>query len=193
MLPLVLAAALAAEATPPEPVDHAAARLLERVGKGEPSVSDVQRAAADRSSAGAIGSWRSRARLAALVPKVSADLKIDERRYRVVGLTASSEVDYVRDSPSMVIGFRLSWDLGGLVFADAELRAAQQSSATAKTRAEAVGQATRVYYERQRLMLEVASEPAPTARERAEQELRLEELAAELDALTGGLYTRGGR
>jgi hypothetical protein len=193
MLPILLATALAAEAVPPAPVDHAAARLLHRAGNGEPAVGEVQRAAADLASAGASSSWRSRARLAALVPRVSADLKIDERRYRVVGLTASSEVDYVRDSPSMVIGFRLSWDLGGLVFADAELRAAQQASATAKVRAEAVRQATRVYYERQRLLLEVASEPAATARERAEQELRLEELAAELDALTGGLYARGER
>jgi hypothetical protein len=189
MLPLLLAALAA---TPAEPIDLAAARLLSRATSSEPSVEEVQRAARDRGG-GRAPAWRRRARLAALVPKVSAEYRQDDRRYRTVGLTSGSEVDYVRHTPGHVISLRLAWELPDLVFADAELRAAAQLQAQEKARDEAVQRATRLYYERQRLRLAVAAEPSPSARERAERELAIEELGAELDLLTGGLYSGGRR
>jgi hypothetical protein len=192
LLPLLLLA-LAAEPSAPEPVDAGAGRLLDRATRGEPDVAEVQRAAARASSFPEVHRWRSRPRLAALLPQLSAELKVDERRYHVVGLTTASEVDYVRDNPGTTAGVRLSWNLSEVLWAEAELRAAQHAGAAAKARDEAVRQATRLYFERQRLLVQVAAAPAASPRERAEQELRLEELAAELDALTGGLYGRGRR
>jgi hypothetical protein len=194
MLPVLLAAALAADAPPPAAlVDHAAARLLARAGDGEPAIGDVQRAAARTAVTGEISGWRSRPRLAALLPELTAELRVDQQRYRTVGLTSTAEVDYARDSPGTVMGVRLRWDLSELVWTNAELPAGHHAAAAARVRDEAVERATRLYYERQRLLVEVAAEPAADARARAEQELRLEELAAELDVLTGGLYARGGR
>jgi hypothetical protein len=196
MLPLVIAAALAAAGPPPaplpEPAEVAAARLLLRATAAEPTAEDVQRAAA-AAAAPPPGTWDARARLAALVPHVSADARFDQRRARVVGLTGSSEVDYLRDTPGYVVGIRLSWDLPALVFANAELPAVAHLQALARARAEAVARATKLYFERQRLRLELAAAPRTDARGRAEQELRLLELAAELDALTAGAFTGSAR
>ena len=183
-----LAAALAADA---ESVDLAAARLLARAGGAEPSIAYVQRAAAEQVQP--TPSWSRRARLAALVPRLSAEARLDDRRYRVVGLTGASEVDYVRHTPGTALSLRASWDLPDLVFAEPELRAAAQAQAAAKARAEAVERATRLYYERQRILLGLAAAPPADARGRAEEELRLRELAAELDLLTGGRWSGGLR
>jgi hypothetical protein len=190
MLPLLVALALGADPAPPETVDVAAGRLLDRATRGEPAIAEVQRAAARAAPTAEVSGWRARPRLAALLPQLTAHARVDERRYRTVGLTTTSEVDYVRDNPGTTAGLRLSWDLGSVVWSDAELRAAQHAGAAAKAREDAVQRATRLYFERQRLLVLVASQPAVPLGERADQELRLEELAAELDALTGGLYAR---
>jgi hypothetical protein len=193
MLALALAAVLSAPPPPlPEHVEAAATRLLVRATGAEPPIDEVQRAAARTAAApwSGEGSWRSRARLAALVPRVSAELRADDRRYRTIGLTGASEVDYTRAAPGVSAELRLSWDFPHLVFTDSELRAASEARAAAKARAEAVERATRLYYERQRLRVAVlVVDGGGSPRNRAEQELRLEELAAELDAITGGLYS----
>jgi hypothetical protein len=194
MLAPALALLLAAGEPPtPEQVDHAAARLLARAAGAEPSALEVQRAAATVAATPGAASWRRRARLAALVPRVSAELRVDDRSYRMVGLTSSAEVDYTRYTPTSAVALRLTWDLPEAVFAETELRAAAQAQLAARLRAEAVERATRLYFERQRLRLAVVAEPPESPRQRAEQELRLEELAAELDVLTGGLYSGGAR
>jgi hypothetical protein len=197
MHPIVLAVALAGAAPPAstgpaEPVDVAAARLLSRAIAAEPAIDEVQRAAA-ACAAPPAGTWDSRARLAALVPRVSTELRVDDRRARVVGLTGSSAVDYLRDTPGAAVELKLSWELPGLVYSDAELRAAALLQAQARARREAVERATKLYYERQRLRLSLAAAPPPTPRDRAADELRLLELAAELDGLTNGAFTRGER
>jgi hypothetical protein len=193
MLAPALALLLAAEPATPTQVDHAAALLLARAAGAEPTVLEVQRAAAAGAATPGAADWRRRARLAALLPRVSAELRLDDRSYRTVGLTTSAEVDYTRYTPGSGVVVRLSWDLPEAVFTEAELRAAAQAQAAARLRAEAVERATRLYFERQRRRLALVADPPASPRERAEQELRLEELAAELDALTGGLYSGAAR
>jgi hypothetical protein len=188
MLPLLLAVL----AAPPEPVELAAARLLSRAAASEPTIEQVQRAAGDR-AAGPPPGWPRRARLAGLVPKLGAEYRLDDRRYRTVGLSSGSEVDVVRHTPGHVVIVRLAWDLPELAFSEAELRAESHLEARRKARDEAVQRATRLYYERQRLRVALAADPPPSARERADRELALEELAADLDLLTGGLYSGGAR
>jgi hypothetical protein len=191
LLPLLLLAAGPAPADPPE---TAALRLLGRATRGEPPITQVQRAAA----AAALRAIppppaRGRARRSALLPKVSAELRLDERQYRVVGYNGSSEVDYARETPGAEVSLKLAWELPQLLFHDAELRIDAEARAAEKARAEAVERATDLWFERQRLRVALAADPPLTARERALEELRLEELAARLDALTGGLYSGGAR
>jgi hypothetical protein len=164
-----------------------AARLLGHALAGEPRVEAVQRAAAARAGIGRdeAEGWRRRARLAALVPRVSAQYRRDERSYRVAGLASTSEVDYVRDAPGETFSVRLDWNLEGLVLGREELAAAAAAQRAQAHRQRAVDRATHLYYERVRLRLALAASPPSDARERAEVELRVEEVTAELDALTG--------
>ncbi|HVI92472.1 MAG TPA: hypothetical protein VM753_00620 [Anaeromyxobacter sp.] len=201
-LALLLGAALALGAGHPDaeefleappPTDLEVARALAALGAGEPDVGAVQAAAAQAAEAGAppASGFARRARMAALLPRVTAEYRQDERSYRVVGLQGSGEVDYLRLAPGTAFAVRATWDLGALVAAPGELAAAAEAAARARRREEAVKRATELFYERRRLRLELLVAPRATALDRARAELEVERLGAELDALTGGLLTRG--
>lgn len=189
---------LAALAAPPiaDPPASAAARLLSRLAAGEPSVSQVQVAAAAQVEAAAPdpAALAARRRLAALLPRLSAELRADQRSYRVVGLQGTSEVDYLRSSPGRGVTVRATWELGELVAPRGEPGAALAALARLRRREEAVRRATALYFERRRLLAVLALDPPATPLARAEAELEVDRVTAELDAATGGLYLgRGAR
>src|SRR6266498_1170615 len=109
-LSISVAASVSIAASPaprPDPADaqraaeRDALRALAAVAAREPSIDEVQDAAervAEASVVAAPGFAR-RARLAALLPRVTAEYKRDERSYRVVGLQSAGMVDYERLSP----------------------------------------------------------------------------------------------
>lgn len=166
-------------------------RALSVTAAGEPGIAEVQDAAArtaDREVPEAEGFAR-RARAAALVPRITAELRRDERSYRVVGLQAAGEVDYQHRAPGSAWVLRATWDLGELVAARGELAAAALSEGRARRRAEALRRATTLYFGRRRAQLALLLTPPDAALERAEAELEVERLGAELDALTGGLLS----
>jgi hypothetical protein len=184
-----------AEVTPPSTALAAArsARLLALLADGEPTVEEVQRAAAARVRVddGAMDSWERRARAAAWLPRLSLEYRHDERATRVVGLNGNVESDYVRLSPGDQVAVRAAWDLDRLVFAPEELRAAATAAQLVRRREEVVERATRLYFERRRLRLRLALSPPDGTLERAEREIAVDAAGAELDALTGGLLSRG--
>ena len=163
------------------------ARLLGVVLAGEPRIEAVQRAAEARAapSRDDAEGWRRRARLAALVPKVSAEYRHDERTLHMVGVSSGSEVDYLRTNPGDTISVRLGFDLDGLVFGRQELAAVAAAERADTRRRAAVERANRLYYERLRFRLSLAASPPSSARERAALEIDIEAVTAELDALTG--------
>lgn len=188
------AAAPAPEPTGPLAPPQVDARLLlARLAASDPPVHEVQAAAARRAAASAdeAEGWRSRVRLAPLVPKVVAWAKRDDRTQHVVGLTASAEVDYLRIAPGTEVGVRLSWSLDDLVFSEAELRAAEAAAQAARRRLEAAEKATRLYFHRRELLLGLWLSPPADPASRAAAELAIDLATAELDALTGGMF--GGR
>lgn len=169
-----------------------AARLLGLALAGEPRVEAVQRAAEARAAPGRAEAdgWRRRARLAGLVPRVTAEYRHDERTYHVLGLSSGAEVDYMRSMPGDSFSVRLGWDLENLIFARGELEAASAAERAEAKRRAASEYATRLYYERLRLRLALIAAPPAQGRARAEEELELDAVTAELDALTG-LYGEG--
>jgi hypothetical protein len=83
---------------------------------------------------------------------------------------------------------RATWDLSKLVFSTEEVAAASQALRMSDTRREIESLVNRLYFERRRLKLELGQPPALETR--ARRELRVQELEAELDALSGGAFTR---
>ncbi|HYQ81484.1 MAG TPA: hypothetical protein VEP68_08285 [Anaeromyxobacteraceae bacterium] len=186
----------ASRAQPPPPPAEAevrAARAAALAWAGEPTVEAVQRAAAAQldGERERLDSLRSRARQAAWLPRLSAEMEHDERTTRVVGFTGAAESDYVRTSPGWRGGLRAAWELDRLLFAREELALAEAASRLARHREERVERATRLLFQRVSLKAELWLSPPPDPAERARRELELARVAAELDALTGGLLGRG--
>lgn len=192
---IALAAALAASpASGPGP-EAEALRALGVASAGEPGIAEVQEAAARLAERDgpSIDGYPGRSRLAALLPRLTAEYRHDERSYRVVGLQGSGEVDYLRLAPGNTFLVRATWDLGALVAAKGELAAFNAASARARRRDAAVRRATAAFFDRRRALLALLVDPPATALARAEAELAVDRLTAELDALTGGLFGRGAR
>jgi hypothetical protein len=185
----------AAPASDPDPLRAAAEvyRAVSALAAGEPTIADVQAAAARQAGAGGEPAltFAARARWAALLPRLTAEVRRDERSQRIVGLQGAGEVDYLRQSPGSVVALRATWDLGRLVAAPGELAGAAAGVARTRRQEEAVRRATSLFYERRKLRLELWLAPPDDALARARAELEVERLGAELDALTGGLLTRG--
>ncbi len=173
---LLPAAAAAAPPSPPQspaPADPSAAqgeaiRALAQVSAGEPVIEVLQRAAArevDRSDR-VTAAYPGRSRLAALLPKLTAEFTHDQASNRVVGIQGSGEVDYLRFTPSDSFMVRATWELASLVADSSELTAAAQAQALARRRAEVVEKVTKLFYERQRLRVALALAPPgdPVAR-----------------------------
>jgi len=167
-------------------------RLLARLAASDPPVEEVQEAAARRAALRPeeAESLRGRAGSAAWLPRLSAEAHWDERSQHVVGVTASSEVDYLRIAPGRSIAVRLSWNLDELLFNDAELRAAEGAAQAARRRLEAAEHATKLYFQRRRLVAALLLAPPESPVERAAAEVAVDQVTAELDAVTGGLFGR---
>jgi hypothetical protein len=191
----LLALAAAPPAAAPSRPEPDAYRALAAVSAGEPGIAEVQEAAARHAERGApdIEDFAGRSRLSALLPRLTAEYRREERSYRVVGLQGSSEVDYLRFNPGTAFIVSATWDLGTLVAARGEIAGAYASSSRAQRREAAVRRATALYFDRRRAMLALVLEPPSTALARAEAELAVDRLTAELDAWTDGLFGREAR
>jgi len=191
------AAPSAAQTPQPEPpgvpadVEFQAARALAIISAGEPDVESLQRAAAreaDRTAA-ATASYPGRARVAALLPRFTAEYRHDQADNRVVGLQGSGEVDYSRLTPSDAFLVRATWELPWLLASPGELAAAAQAEAHARRRSEAVERVTRLFFERRRLRVALLLSPPLDPLAHAQLELEIAQAGAEIDALTGGRHS----
>jgi hypothetical protein len=85
---------------------------------------------------------------------------------------------------------RATWDLPRLVFNPEEVAAYHQALRTAEMRRDIESLVNRLFFEHRRLLLPPATPLTPA--EHGERLLRLEELAAELDAVSAGNFSRCG-
>ena len=197
MLLLLMALAGGAEMLPPadsylgDAAQRQALRLLAEIASSEPTIEEVQQAAAQgASSSGDADSWVGRARLAAWLPRISAEYRHDDRSSRVVGLQSGSEVDYLKILPGDTIGVRASWNFDEVVFSASELQAATAAAQVARRREERVERATQLYFDRRKKQAELLLAPPGPVRERIARQLELDSLTAALDALTSGIFQR---
>lgn len=101
-----------------------------------------------------------------------------------VGIDTSNDVRYQA---------RATWDLSKIVFNPDELGAEAQALRAADARREIETLVIRLYFERRRLKLESAGADDSDMPSGSRRDLRIAEIEAELDALTGGAFTRLAR
>ena len=84
----------------------------------------------------------------------------------------------------------LKWKLDDLVMSSERIRVISEAQDVVKLRDKVLRQATQIFFDRRRLQVELLLSPPGDLRAQVEDEIRLMELTAELDALTGGQFSR---
>jgi hypothetical protein len=86
-------------------------------------------------------------------------------------------------------GVRLAWRLDKLVMSSERIRVINEAQDIVKLRDKVLNEVTRVYFDRRRLQVDQLLSPAGGLKEQIKNELRLQELTASIDALTGGGFS----
>jgi hypothetical protein len=187
---------LAGDAAPHRPRPPPDPAALRRAAQDGPPL-DALRAAASALVLADPARARSlvqRARWSAWLPEVRFRI---ERRF---GRSESLDVSPVPlgDAPPVALDTvdevryeaRATWDLSRLVFNPDELSAHAEALKIAEVRREIETQVIRLYFDRRRLKVEAVGADTYDVASNLRRDARIEELEAELDALTGGVFSR---
>lgn len=166
-------------------------QLIER----EPAVQTLQQEAikyANVSNA-KIKRWHSASRLRALVPDLSVgkDLDIDNNIHVDTASTTTPDA-FVQgpDDRGKSTSIDLTWNLGDFVWSSAQTSIDSREKSMVELRDEILNEVTRLYFERRRAQIEFAMHPPEDPLEHMNAKLRIDELTANLDALTNGYLSR---
>jgi len=161
----------------------------------EPQIQDVQEAAIKYAEVEPekIIRWRRQAAKKALLPEVSVGLGrnvTDLWHWESGSTTKSGDDNLMRGRDAIEWDIRLSWDLSELIFSDDQTNIDVRSRLMVELRDDILDQVTKIYFERLRVKLELDGLSMVDKKKALEKEIRVKELTAYLDALTGGYFSR---
>ncbi len=183
---------------PPAPVPVPDPALLARALADlptRPNIAEVQEAALRRAtlSPKTARGWLRRARAAAILPGITGEYGLRSDQGWQLDQAAGDGDELSQDlGAGRVVQLRVSWDLDRLIFNADELRAARAMLDLAELRERLLVRVTQLYFERQQLLLEIASLPARDGHEAIGRHVRLSEVEAVLTGLTGLRLPRQG-
>jgi hypothetical protein len=157
---------------------------------GEPSIQTVHQLAIEYAEVHPekIRSWRRGARNRALLPRVSFGL--DRAATDLFHWDTGQNPDVLQKGRDYLEwDATLSWDLGDFVWSTSQTTIDSRSKLMVELREDILDQVTRLYFERRRLQLELM-DPALDAQSRLDRDIRVAELTALVDGLTGGEFSR---
>jgi hypothetical protein len=168
--------------------------FLERF-KGEPSIREVQAAAIQFAEVHPqkIEQWRAAASRKAWLPTLSVGADLDKDRNVDLDRGGTGDPDRFiigPDEKSTGFSVSLNWDLGDLIWNGDQTSIDTRSRLMVELREDVLNEVTHLYYERRRLETEMALSPPRDLPVEVEKELRLEELTAGIDGLTGGYFSK---
>jgi len=172
----------------------------QKVFKDEPSIQEIQKQAMKYAEVQPekIEAWRKAAAKSAWLPKLSMGVNGDKNLTTGDSVwgsyTSGGQVYIGPDDKTFYDNFgwdiSLSWDLGDLIWNSDQTSIDSRSKLMVELREDILDEVTRLYFERRRLQTELLISPPEEASERLDKTLRLEELTASIDALTGGYLTQ---
>lgn len=163
--------------------------------KSGPTITEIQQAAIAYAEVShkKIEWMRSAARNKAWLPKVTAGLDGDVDRTIDLDRGGTNDPDFYIEGPEEKnFGWDISatWDLGELVWSADQANIDVRSRLMVQLRNDILDEVTKLYFERQRLQYELYSAPPKDKQKVAFKQLRLEELTANIDALTNGFLSK---
>jgi hypothetical protein len=170
--------------------------------RGEPDINTVQQAAIEYAEVQPekILRWRKQAAKRALLPKVtlSMDRDIDRTASSTLWGTYSSNgvagryfagPDDVTRYDNRNFGVSVTWELGDLIWSEDQTSIDVRSRLMVQLRDDVLDEVTKLYFERLRVKMELDNLSFTERKKISEKELRLKELTAYLDGLTGGFFS----
>ncbi len=163
--------------------------------KNEPRIEDVQKAAVEYAEVAPekIKRWRDSAARKALLPQVSVDFdrNVTDLWHWETGSSTKSDDDTLRKGNDCVAWrLALTWNLGELIWNNDQTSIDVRSKLMVELRNDILDQVTKIYFERLRIKMDLDNISIEDRKKRLEKELRLRELTASIDALTGGYFSR---
>lgn len=168
--------------------------VLERFST-EPTIREVQDAAVRYAEVhpDKIAAWRSAAMKKAWLPTLSVDSDLSRDQNVDLDRGGTNDPDRfitgpVEESRDWSVG--LSWDLGELVWNGDQTSIDTRSKLMVELRDDILSEVTHLYFERRRLQVQIALNSDADPAVAIERQIRLEELTAGIDGLTGGYLSR---
>ena len=160
----------------------------------EPSIRDVQEIAIKYAEVhpDKISQWREAAKKKAILPDVSIgiDRNVTDLYHWEGGSTIVIDDDFLRKGKGAIEwDATMSWDLGDLIWSSDQTSIDTRSRLMVQLRDDILDETTRTYFERRRLQIKTHLSPPSNIEEKIEKELRIQELTADLDGLTGGYFS----
>jgi len=167
---------------------------LSLYSRNEPSIKEIQQAAIRYAEVEPekITNWRKRASRKALLPKISlgAERNVTDLWHWEGGSTTKAEDDILRKGKDVIEwDISLSWDLGELIWNGDQTSIDVRSRLMVELRDDILNEVTRLYFERLRLKVEIDNLSITESKKRTEKQIRMQELSALIDALTGGYFS----
>jgi competence protein ComEA len=174
---------------------------------GEPTIQDVQGWANEyaRTSPHMVDAWLSQSRMFAALPQVDLEYRLRSgwdlgyQYYPTDGAVddpADDVFDILEDAGEDQDAYytvRASWNLDELVMSSERIRMINEVQDIVKLRDKVLSEVTSLYFERRRLQAEMLLSPKADVRGQVGDQLRLLEMTANLDALTGGRFSEALR
>ncbi len=161
----------------------------------EPSIQEVQNSAiryADVTNS-KIKKWHRSSKLKAFLPDFSVGKNLSIRNNVDVDRGGSSQPDLFilgPDSNSKGQDIRLDWKLSNFIFSSDQTSIDSREKLMVELRSDVLSEVTRLYFERRRLLMDLYLNRPETNKEYLELLLRIDELTAYLDGLTGGYFAK---
>lgn len=177
-----------------EVLDKEAAQKDTESISSEPDIRQLQEAAITYCELNPekIARWRKLAANKALLPEISVGIERDTSdlwHWETGSTTKNGDDCLIKGRGPVAWDVTLSWDLGELIWNDDQTSIDVRSRLMVELRTDVLESLTKMYYERLRLKMELKHLALEEVKKRREHELRIQELAAQLDALTGGYFS----
>jgi len=171
--------------------------MINFYSEGEPGIREVQDIAIKYAEVQPekIIHWREQAARRAWLPKVTIDIDRDNNRTTSRSIWGSSTGRYfvgpndrtAYDNNNWGVSF--TWDLGDLIWSDDQTSIDVRSKLMVQLRDHILDEVTKTYFDRLRVKMELGNLSIEERKKRMQKELKLRELTASLDALTGGYFS----